>query len=117
MSSSVPLNAYNFETLELMRQDMDKWEEELIRYRCERLSNTRSPGQKAPTQACTDVQTYLVEIDFERLKDKDEREYLSSLPTAFRLEAEQVDRLRAAANRLLHESAEFQLLAADLNKQ
>ena len=81
------------------------------------MSNTRSPGQKAPTQACTDVQTYLVEIDFERLKDKDEREYLSSLPTAFRLEAEQVDRLRAAAKRLLHESAEFQLLAADLNKQ
>jgi NTE family protein len=52
-----------------------------------------------------------------RLKDKDEREYLSLLPTAFHLEAEQVDRLRAAAKRLLHESAEFQRLAADLNKQ
>jgi hypothetical protein len=39
------------------------------------------------------------------------------LPTAFHLEAEQVDRLRAAAKRLLHESAEFQRLAADLNKQ
>ena len=58
-----------------------------------------------------------MEIDFERLKDKDEREYLSSLPTTFVLEAEQVDRLRAAARRLLHESPEFQRLVTDLNKQ
>jgi NTE family protein len=117
MSSSVPLNAYNFETLGLIRQDMDEWEEELIRYRCEHLSSMRSPGQKAPTQACTDVQTDLVEIDFERLKDEDEREYLSSLPTTFVLEVEQVDRLRAAAKRLMQESPEFQRLVTDLNKQ
>ena len=117
MSSSVPLNAYNFETLELIRQDMDEWEEELIRYRCERLSTMRSLGQEAPAQTCTDVQTYLVEIEFERLKEKNEREYLLSLPTTFVLEAEQVDRLRAAARRLLHESPEFQRLVTDLNKQ
>jgi len=47
------------------------------------------------------------------LKDKVEREYLNQLPTSFVLTDEQVDRLRAAAGKIILDSPDFQRLLKD----
>src|SRR6185436_8676168 len=40
---------------------------------------------------------YTIDVSFQALKDKAERDYLNQLPTSFALSDEAVDRLRAAA--------------------
>ena len=40
---------------------------------------------------------YAIEVSFQVLTDKKERDYLNQLPTSFALPADAVDRLRAAA--------------------
>lgn len=47
-------------------------------------------------------------MSFARLKDPVERAYLDEQPTSFVLPAEAVDRLRAAAGKIVFESPEFQ---------
>ncbi|HSS70330.1 MAG TPA: hypothetical protein VLQ46_06710 [Casimicrobiaceae bacterium] len=49
-------------------------------------------------------------MSFAQLKDKAERDYLNLQPTSFVLPAEAVDRLRAAAGKIILESPEFQRL-------
>ena len=52
-------------------------------------------------------------MSFPALDDPAEFAYLNSLPTSFTLSPEAVDRLRAAAGRILRTSPEFQRLLRD----
>ena len=56
----------------------------------------------------------MVEVKFDALKDETERMHFKRLPTAFKLPAEQVDKLRDVAHRLLVDSEEFQRLLSNL---
>jgi NTE family protein len=47
-------------------------------------------------------------VGFDELRDDKEREYFNQIPTTFRLEPEQVDKLRAAARKILRQSKEFE---------
>jgi NTE family protein len=51
---------------------------------------------------------YAIEVSFQKLTDKKERDYLNQLPTSFALPAEAVDRLRAAAKKIIFASPELQ---------
>jgi NTE family protein len=63
---------------------------------------------------CGDIEFYLVEVRFESLDDKAERDFLKRLPTSFALKPEEVDRLRNAARLSLTTSKEFQQFLRDL---
>src|SRR4029453_11906636 len=54
-----------------------------------------------------------IDVSFPMLTDKDEFAYLNELPTSFVLPSEAVDRLRAAAGKILLESPDFQRLLKD----
>jgi NTE family protein len=54
-------------------------------------------------------------VSFARLKDKAGLDYLNMQPTTFVLPPEAVDRLRAAAGKIILDSPEFQRLVKDLN--
>jgi len=60
------------------------------------------------------VEIYISHITFASLSDKSEREYFQSIPTALALPAEQVDKLRAVASRLLFSQKSFMKLIDDL---
>ena len=60
------------------------------------------------------AQIYLIEVNFDRLQDETERNHLKHLPTSFYLEPGDVDRLKAAAKKILGDSAEFKKLVGDL---
>jgi NTE family protein len=106
--SSISISRYNIETVALMRELLPKWSDEIRRGRCAPGEIKKDPG------TCGDIQFYLVELKFDALKNEEERSYFKRLPTSFRLEPDEVDRLRAVAQRLLAESKDFQKLLKDL---
>jgi NTE family protein len=109
-ASSVPINRYNHETISLLFRKLNIWREELFKERC--LSQKTS--DIVNTKTCPQVETYFIEVNFDALKDKLEREYFKELPTSFNLADEEVDNLRDAAARILRGSGEFQRLLGDL---
>lgn len=83
--SGTQIHRYNFETIELLRESMDRWSEE--------SSDGSNP-----------LQAFLVEVAFDAVTDPADREFFNNVPTALQLEKETVDRLRAIARQLLNES-------------
>jgi NTE family protein len=106
--SSVVITRYNFETIMLLRESFGPWTEEVRRNRCKGQVISLDPG------ACGDIQFYLIEIGFNKVRDEDLRRHFKRLPTSFKLDPAEVDRLRAIARKLLQESPEYQHLLKDL---
>ncbi|MCK6556461.1 patatin-like phospholipase family protein [Candidatus Binatia bacterium] len=95
--SDVQIYSYNFETLELARDSLERWVREL-----------------SPDGAEKPVRLSFVEVAFHQILDPADAAYLNELPTTFALSDEQVDRLIAAGRILLRQSPAFQDLLADL---
>ena len=114
--SSIPLDKYTFESMELLRNNSSHWKESITAGRCGEASPSKNSQQAATsgtTPACA-AQTYLIEVNFDQIQDETERNHLKHLPTSFYLEPNDVDRLKAAAKKILGDSAEFKKLVDDL---
>ncbi len=114
--SSIPLDKYTFETMEIVRNNSTHWQESITAGRCGEAppsKNSRPAGTSGAIPACA-AQTYLIEVNFDRLQDETERNHLKHLPTSFYLEPGDVDRLKTAAKKILADSAEFQKLVGNL---
>jgi NTE family protein len=85
---------YNIETLELLRSLFALWNEATASW---------SPP----------VRFHLVELDFMKVGDPEERRRLNSLPTSFRLSDSAVDAVVDAGSRVLRESPAFQHFLED----
>jgi NTE family protein len=106
--SSIAIERYNEETIALIKESARSWADEIKAQRCKGGALSTAPG------SCGDIQFYVVEVKFDALKDEAERMHFKRLPTAFKMPAEEVDKLRDVAHRLLVESEEFQRLLRDL---
>jgi NTE family protein len=95
---SATFNRYSFETMNLLRSRVQRWEQEVRATRC-KLS--------VAIPACDKFDVDLVELSFEQVRDPEEREYLDRIPTAFTLSNEAIIRLRRAAHLLVEESPEL----------
>jgi NTE family protein len=95
---SVTFNRYSFETMNLMRQRIGRWEKEVRNTRCK---------VALAIPDCDKFDVDLVELSFDRVQDPHEREYLDRVPSAFTLSSEQIIRLRRAAHLLMDESPEM----------
>ncbi len=100
ISTKVPLNQYNFETVSLLRASFGHW--------AERVAEARCAPEIIKQGRCDPLEFFLVDASFQALADEQEREYLQRLPTKFKLPGEDVDRVRAAAELVLRESSDFQ---------
>ena len=107
--SSIPLDRYSFDTLELLRGNIKSWEKTITAERCKNLKT----NSDSPDHDCR-ARTYLIEVSLDQTEDESERQHLLNLPTSFYLKPEDVDRLKAAARKLLSASPEFQKLVSDL---
>jgi NTE family protein len=95
---SAAFNRYSWETMNLIRQRVKRWETDVRTTRCKIA---------LAIPDCNQFDIDLVELSFDRVKDADEREYLDRVPTAFTVSSEQVIRLRRAAHLLVEESPEL----------
>jgi len=88
LARSGQINRYNIETLELLRSAYSSW-------------NAIASTWDRP------IGFHLVELDFTRVEDPQERRRLNQMPTSLGLDAEQVGRLRSAARSTLKRSSEW----------
>jgi NTE family protein len=87
--SGVQIARYNFETIELLRANLEDW------------------ARRVPAElGGPPMKTYLVQLDFESAPP-DERPYFKNLPTSFNLDDEAVNRLIDLGRTLLRTSPEF----------
>ena len=108
--STIAIERYNVETIALLKENLKEWTEQIRSQRCIGETVSTAPG------SCGDIQFYIIEVKFDALKNETERLYFKRLSTSFALAPEDVDSLRAAANRILTESEEFQRLLRDLKR-
>jgi NTE family protein len=106
--SSIAIERYNAETIALLKENVKSWADEIRTQRCKGGTVSTAPG------SCGDIEFYMVEAQFDALKDEKERMYFKRLPTSFKLSSEEVDKLRDVAHRILVESEEFKRLLSDL---
>ena len=108
-ATGVPIDHYSYDTVETLRDMIAEWQK--MR---ELRNSTAFKANKDPAIAALlrtpNVELYAIDVSFSKLKDKDERAYLNDLPTSFVLPPEAVDRLRAAAGRIILDSPDFQRL-------
>lgn len=95
---SVTFNRYSFETMNLMRARVKRWENDVRTTRCR---------TSLPIPDCDKFDVDLVELSFDRVREAEEREYLDRVPTTFTLSTEQIARVRRAAHLLVEESSEL----------
>lgn len=95
---SVTFNRYSFETMNLIRARVGRWERDVRSTRCK---------VALAIPDCDKFDIDLVELSFDRVQDPAEREYLDRVPTAFTLKQEEIIRLRRAAHTLVEESPEL----------
>ncbi len=95
-SSTIMINKYNFETIDLLHRYAGQW-----------TAVEETAGAKP-------IEIYIVHVAFASLPDKAEREFFQQIPTALTLPEAQVDKLREVAGRLLYAQQPFRKLVTDL---
>lgn len=105
-ATSVPLVRYSFETVALLKDRLEQWEQESWEATCGPDSRAREDRDGD----CTGVDFHFIEVNFSEHPDPEERDYLKRLPTSFVLTDEAVDRLIAAGRHILRNDSEYQRL-------
>ena len=107
--TSIPLAEYNYETLTTLRLTLQDIESDIKNSRCElqQLENTR-------LVACDDIKIYIVNLNFDKLKNVELRNEIKRLPTSFSLDGNSVDDLIQAAKLILQESPQLQKFLNEL---
>jgi len=111
-AAGVPIDRYASESVELLRDIDARWAG--LREIRDSVAFAREKDAKlAYVVNAPNADIYTIDVSFEALKDESERDFLNQLPTSFVLSEEAVDRLRAAATRLILESPDFQQVLKD----
>ncbi|MFW5927206.1 MAG: patatin-like phospholipase family protein [Wenzhouxiangella sp.] len=112
-TATVAMDNYSFESVERLRNVLyERVQTQRDLAACTELVTEHCPEATAPLPFPVDVDPYVIEVNFEdadRLPGEDPRYYLD-LPTTFKLDADQIDRLIAIGPKLLEASGPYQCL-------
>jgi NTE family protein len=111
-AAGVPIDRYSYEAVQLLKDLIARWQVA----RAIRKSSAFVGGNNpllARAADVPDIDVYAIDVSFAADPDAAERAYLNNLPTTFVLPPEDVDRLRAAAGRILWASPDFRRLMQD----
>ena len=112
-AAGTPIDLTSYENVEQLKDTAARWRTmRLVAHSVAMASNT-DPAV-AHAIRVPEAEIYAIDVSFAALADKAEFAYLKSQPTSFVLPAEAVDRLRAAAGKIILASPEFQRLLKDL---
>jgi NTE family protein len=115
VATSAPLGNFTDAELALMRTHVRQTgKDRQLRDRITELYGDNAVAEHFPELAGNDIDYDFIEVDFERIPDEAERDYLNAIPTAFKLKREQIDTLRSAASVILESNPEFLTLLEEL---
>jgi NTE family protein len=106
-ATGVPIDHYSYEEVEVLKDTQARWNS-MRTLRQSKLFAGNTDSKLAKIVNTPDIDLHTVNVAFNLLEDKSEYEYLNGLPTSFVLTPEAVDRLKAAAKKIILSSPEFQ---------
>lgn len=110
-AATVPLDNYSFDTVELMNKIAREYRSDAGTVAsCNRLSAAKGEQCALRLPAPHAVELYPVQVAFEFIAGREERDGFLNLPTSFALPRATIDRLRAVGRRLLGEDPQFRNL-------
>ena len=108
-ATGTPIDRYSYDTVETLRDIQSRWAS--MREVRDAIKPYPALGDRLQTiMRAPDITIRVVDVSFGVLPDKDERDYLNTLPTSFVLDDDAVDRLRVAAKNAILASPEIQRL-------
>ena len=105
-AAGVPIDRYASESIELLKDIDARWAA-LREIRDSPAFAKNKDAKIANVVNVPNADIHTIDVSFQALKDKSERDFLNQLPTSFVLPDEAVDRLRAAAATILLASPEL----------
>jgi len=111
-ATGVPIDHFSYEAVEQLKDIAARWQT-LRRIRDSAAFSPDKDPTLTEVNNAPEIGLYAIDVSFPELKDPAELDYLNSLPTSFALPDEAVDRLRAAAGKIILKSPEFQRLLKD----
>ena len=106
--SGTKIDSFNFETLLLATQQVDKVTDTIRDIRCR-------TGGVADGQDCRDVQGALIHLSLADIQDAETRQRLQAIPTGLTIPDADVDALIAAGERLVQTNPKLLSLVSDLD--
>ena len=113
-AAGTPIDQNSFELVEQLKDTAAGWRTMRKIRDSAAIANNTDPAV-AEALRVPDAEIYAIDVSFAALADKAEFEYLNAQPTSFVLPPEAVDRLRAAAGKIILASPEFNRLLKDLD--
>jgi NTE family protein len=108
-ATGTPIDRYSYDTVETLRDIQARWAS--LREVRDAIKPYPALGDKLEAvMRAPDITIRVVEVSFDALPDKAERDYLNTLPTSFVLDDQAVDRLRLAARNAILASPEVKRL-------
>jgi NTE family protein len=108
-ATGTPIDRYSYDTVETLRDIQARWAS--LREVREAIKPYPALTEKLGTvMRAPDITIRVIDVSFNALPDKAERDYLNTLPTSFVLEPEAVGRLRVAAKDAILASPEIKRL-------
>lgn len=105
-ASDVPIARYNVETRLLLRERLAQWR-----------SGQRHACTRNGDRNCDAIETHLVEVSLDQIRDASRRRRLQAVQTRMGLPAKQVDELINAGRKLLAEHPQYLLLQEGMRSQ
>ncbi|MEO8717039.1 MAG: patatin-like phospholipase family protein [Burkholderiales bacterium] len=110
-AATVPLDNYSFDTVELLNKIAREYRADAGTVAiCNRLSAAKGAQCALKLDAPHQVELYPVQVAFEFVAAREERDWFRNLPTSFELPRATIDRLRAVGRQLLGEDPQFRRL-------
>ncbi|MCP9438979.1 MAG: patatin-like phospholipase family protein [Nitrospira sp.] len=106
-TATIAMENYSVETIETMKElRLERVKAQKNLAACQKRLDQCPGSTPLPTFATT-IDPYVIEVNFEALRDPARRDYFQSLPTSFSLTSEQVDALIRVGPQLLEESPDY----------
>ena len=112
---TIPMYKYSSETIDRFKASLPGWVDQIATDHCAHTLPSETNEAKGTDASCGEIDSYLVTITLDDVREESERNYLKSLPGSLKLPAEDVDRLRAAAKQLLAESPQYKAFLGDVS--
>ena len=112
-STGVPIDRNSYEAVELLKDIAARWST-LRRIRDSPAFVVEKDRSLEEIVSGPDIELYIIDVSLAALDDKAEFDYLNNLSTTLALPDEAIDRLRAAARRIIVNSPDFRRLLEEL---
>lgn len=116
-TATVAMDQYSVETVEAIKELRDARRKAQRNIAACQKKLEQCPGSPQLFKFSSELDPYVIEVDFEALSNPERKKYFLSLPTSFALEKDQVQALVEVGPELLNESPDFQAFIESLKSR